>query len=425
MPNITRTEIFPGVNFSYIPEKKFKNIAISFSMFTPLNKNCASKNAVIPSLLTHNCKKHPSIKLLNQKLEELYGTSITPSVSKIGDFQALTITAFSADDRFLPYKSENINNLSDLLCDLIFNTNFNDKGIFFDEDIEREKTQIIEEIKSERNDKKNYARIKCEETMCKNEKYGINCLGTIEDAKRLNSKIVFEAWKSLLESASIEIVMIGNQENKFVIDEFKKRFQNIKRNKISSFKTKVIKKADEITQKQEHMDVTQCKLVMGFRSEIAKPNEKVPAVKVMNALLGGTPQSKLFLNVREKLSLCYYCNSRYNASKGIILIESGVEQQNIEKAKKEILEQIKDIQLGNFSDSQFEETKLYLKQSMKKIQDNIEVLGNWYLLQTFDDIKKSPEESIKEIENVSREDVINAALKISLDTIYILSGSKE
>lgn len=425
MSNITRLEICPGVNISYIPENKFKNALISFSMFTPLDKKYVSQNAVIPSLLTHSCKKYPSIKLLNQKLEELYGASVSPSVSKVGDFQALTITAFSADDRFLPYQSENINNLSALLCDLIFSPNLSSEGIFFDEDIEREKIQLIEEIKSEKNDKKIYARSKCEEIMCKNEKYGINPLGTIESAKNLDPKTVFDAWKQLLENSYIEVMMIGNEKNNFLINELKNRFQNIKRNTSFTFETEVIKKAKQITQKQEHMDVTQCKLVMGFRTEIAKPDKKIQAVKVMNALLGGTPQSKLFLNVREKLSLCYYCSSRYNANKGIILIESGVEEKNIEKAKKEILEQIKDIQLGNFSDSQFEETKLYLKQSMKKIQDNIEVLDNWYLLQTFDEIKKEPEETIKEIENVSREDVINAALKISLDTIYILSGSEE
>ncbi|MBQ6143277.1 MAG: insulinase family protein [Clostridia bacterium] len=425
MPNITRTEICEGVNFSHIPENKFKNELISFSMFTPLDKKHVSQNAVIPSLLTHSGKKYPSIKLLNQKLEELYGASISPSVSKVGDFQALTITAFCADDRFLPYKSANINNLSNLLCELIFSPNLNKEGLFFDEDIEREKTQIIEEIKSEKNDKKVYARGKCVEIMCKNEKYGINSLGTIESAKNLSSKTIFDAWKNLLENAHVEIMMIGNGENNLIINEFKKRFQNIKRGKNPPFKTEIIKKVNEITQKQESMDVTQCKLVMGFRTEIAKPDEKVSAVKVMNALLGGTPQSKLFLNVREKLSLCYYCSSKYNANKGIILIESAVELQNIERAKKEILEQIKDIQLGNFSDTQLEETKLYLKQKTKKIQDDIELMGTWYLLQTFDETKKAPSEAIKEIENVSREDVINAALKISLDTIYILSSSKE
>lgn len=425
MPSITRTEICKGVNFSYIPENKFKNALISFSMFIPLDKKSVSQNAVIPSLLTHSCKKYPSTKLLNQKLEELYGASISPSVSKVGDFQALTITAFCADDRFLPYKSANINNLSTLLCDLIFSPNLNDEGLFFDEDIEREKAQIIEEIKSEKNDKKAYARSKCVKFMCKNEKYGINSLGTIESAKNLDSKTVFDAWKNLLENAHIEIMMIGNGENSFAINEFKKRFKNIKRGKNSSFKTEVIKKSNQTTQKQENMDVTQCKLVMGFRTEIAKPDEKVSTVKVMNALLGGTPQSKLFLNVREKLSLCYYCSSRYNANKGIILIESAVEPQNLEKAKEEILEQIKDIRLGNFSDTQLEETKLYLKQNTKKIQDDIELMGTWYLLQTFDETKKDLSEAIKEIENVSREDVINAALKISLDTIYILSGSKE
>ena len=218
--------------------------------------------------------------------------------------------------------------------------------------------------------------------------------------------------------------MTGGGKYESVMEEFEKHFSEIERKDIFSCENKIIKKTSHIKEAKEIMDVVQCKLMMGFRTEIAKPDEDVESVKVMNALLGGTAQSKLFLNVREKLSLCYYCSSKYVAQKGIIFIESGVQKENVSKAKEEILKQIKDIQLGNFTDKELDETKLYLSQSLEKIKDSPENLSSWYGSQAFDKTKQSPEETIEKIKNVSREEVISAAKKITTDTIYVLSGKE-
>ena len=172
----------------------------------------------------------------------------------------------------------------------------------------------------------------------------------------------------------------------------------------------------------EHKNIVQCKLVLGLKTKNKDEKINYPAMKVMNALLGGTPQSKLFVNVREKLSLCYYCASRYLKQKRIMLIESGVEEKNIQKAKEQILEQLKDIKLGNFSDTDLENTKLFITQGLGKISDSLSSIGSWYLAQSIEKNIISPEEHIKEISAVTREDVIEAANQIALDTVYILSG---
>ena len=190
-------------------------------------------------------------------------------------------------------------------------------------------------------------------------------------------------------------------------------------------KTKVIPKAETIKEHTEVMDVTQCKLVMGLRTEIAYPNEDVAAVILMNALFGGTPQSKLFLNVREKHSLCYYCASKYNKHKGIMFIQCGVEQNKIEEAKKEIMRQLKEVKIGNFTDQDLKETKLYLSQSLKSVEDSLSSLNSWYLSSSFLDDVTSPEELIKKINNVTREKVIEAANKVTLDTVYTLCGKEK
>lgn len=423
MKNIQTLKVQEGIYFTHIPETKFKNTRISISFFSPLKKENISANALLSDLLSHGCREYPSLQSVNQRLEELYGAKISSNVTKMGDYQVITLSAIAPDDKFVPNASNNIQNLLDLLCKMIFEPNLNENS-FNEEDLEREKYQLIEEIKSEKSDKRFYARQRCEEIMCENELYGLNELGTVEDAKSLTSDSVYYAWENLLSKSHIEIIMTGASAYEPALKKIKEKFKSIKRNHITGFSTKVIKFAEKIITVKENQDLAQCKLVMGFRTGIAKPSADVSSFKVLNALFGGTPQSKLFMNVREKLSLCYYCSSKYNPHKGILLVESGVEKQNIEKAKKEILEQLKDITLGNFSDTELEETKLFLVQSLKQYNDKLSALSLYYLSQAFDEKKKNFEDLIKEISDVTREKIIELSSNITLDTIYILSGSE-
>ena len=423
MQNAEKHIIGENINFTYIPESKFKTTTISVLIFTSLDEKYASQNALIPNLLVHSCKKYPSLLSISKKLEELYGTSISPGVGKMGDSQLISLSMNCINDSFIPDGTNNVLESTRLLCEMIFNPDVNDNA-FKKDNVETEKRQLIEEIDSELSDKKLYSKKKCVKIMCQDEPFGIDPLGSIENVKKSDENNVYEAWQRLLTSGNIEIIMTGTGFYEPILEEFKSQFSKIKRENIFSYENKIIKKASKIKEAKEIMDVVQCKLVMGFRTEIAKPSEDVESVKVMNSLLGGTAQSKLFVNVREKLSLCYYCSSKYNAQKGIIFIESGVQEKNISKAKEEILKQIKDIQLGNFTDKELNETKLFLSQTIEKVKDSAGALNSWYGTQTFDEKNQTPEEVIEKINNISREKVISTAKKITLDTVYVLSGKE-
>lgn len=424
MNNIIRKNLSEGINFTYIPQDKFKTTLISFSMITPLSKEDAPKNAILAGLLSHSCKKFPCLSDVSIKLEELYGASIHPSNSRLGESQVITITAKGLNSKFAYENSNNILDIAKLLCEMIFEPDLNGE-MFKNENINQEKRELIESINSEMNDKKLYARKRCIEVMCENEKFGIDPQGSIETVKLLDSENVYKAWKRLLSSSIIEIMVIGSAAYETIISEFKRWFSNIERENIVCCDTEIIKKAETIKNFKESRDVTQCKLVMGLRAEIAEPNEDVYSMIVMNTLFGGSAQSKLFLNVREKLSLCYYCSSKYNKHKGIILIESGVESKNIEKAKEEIISQLKEIKIGNFTDEELEETKLYLSQAIQATKDSLTSLNDWYISQVFSEEKESPDEVIKKIDKVSREKVIEVANKITLDTVYLIHGKEE
>ena len=424
MDNIIKTQICDGVNLTYIPEKKFKTALLSFSMIIPMEKEKVSKNAIVPNLLAHSCKKYPSLLAINTKLEELYGACAISQVSKLGDNQVLTIAIQSLGNDYIPNSSDNILEITKLLNEMIFNPDA-ENGSFSSKSFAQEKRQLIEDIESELNDKRVYANKRCTEIMCENEKFGINAIGTIEGAKRLNETEVFEEWKKLLETSRIEIMAIGSCNYQLMVEEFKNRFALIERNATQITEDKVVKDVESIKETNEKMDVVQCKLVMGFRTGIAKPDDDVEAVKVMSALLGGTPQSKLFLNVREKLSLCYYCSTNYIANKGILFISSGVQEENMQKAKKEILNQVEDIKLGNFTEKELSETKMYICQAIEKIKDSLGSLNTWYSNQSLDKVQYNPDEMIEKINKIQREDVIKAAQKLKLDTIYALSKKGE
>ena len=164
---------------------------------------------------------------------------------------------------------------------------------------------------------------------------------------------------------------------------------------------------------------------MLFRSGTASPDEDVMATRLMTALYGGTPHSKLFLNVREKMSLCYYCSSQYDRYKGIIMVGSGVEQQNIEKARKEILHQLEEVQNGNFDDNDLESAKMSVANSFRSVADYLGGLEYWYLCQTLEGAMCTPEQSAENITKVTRQQVIDAAKKVTLDTVYTLTGQEE
>ena len=184
--------------------------------------------------------------------------------------------------------------------------------------------------------------------------------------------------------------------------------------------TQIIAKADRVKEFHDVMDVAQTKLVMGFRTGIAVPGGDVTAMRLMSALFGGTPHSKLFLNVREKLSLCYYCSSSYDRHKGIVMVQSGVEQKNIEKAREEILRQLQAVQEGDFSAEDLDAAKMSVANSFRTMSDYLGGLEAWYLSQAFEKTVLTPEQSAEAVGGVTKEQVVKAAQTVSLDTVYQL-----
>lgn len=373
MIGIEQRAICDGVNFRSIRDTKFKTMRISAHLIVPMSRQTAAENALLPFLLSRASREYPDFTKLGQRLAELYGASLNADVQKLGDLQVLSLSASGIADRYALEGEAISGELAKLLCSILFDPPLVD-GLFPEDGFEQEKRQTMELIDSEYSDKRTYARQRCEAIMCADEPYGVNRYGGKEDIARVERPALTAAWKRLLDTAKIELMVLGDCDPAPVYEGFRAAFETLGSRKTADCTTKVVRSAEKVNTVTEKMDVAQGKLVMGFRTGTATPDEEVPATRLMAALFGGTPNSKLFLNVREKLSLCYYCSASYNSMKGIMLVQSGVEVKNMERAKEEILRQLDEVKQGNFDESEVEAAKMSLCNSYRTLSDS---LGDW------------------------------------------------
>ncbi len=424
MTEINQHTIGEGINFRSIQDSRFKTVRMSIHFMLPLEQDHAAANALLPFVMCRASKEYPDFTRLSRRLAELYGASLSAEVQKFGDVQVLSISMVSLADSYTLYHENLSKELTELLCSIVFDPPFDSNGLFSAEDFHQEQRQALETIDAEFNDKRTYAKQRCEQVMCANERYGIRRYGSRKAVATLQCGDVTNAWKRVIQNAKIEIMVLGNCNPQPVCDVFASAFAKLDRNTPDSCDTEIIKAAKECKEISEHMEVAQSKLVMGFRAGAQLDTPEETAARLMVTILGGTPHSKLFLNVREKLSLCYYCAARFNSIKDLIFIESGVETKNLADARKEILTQWQEICDGNITDAEIQSAKLSICNSYRTIGDYLGGLESWYLTQTFRPNIQTPEEAAEEINTVTKEEIVAAANRVTLDTVYQLIGNE-
>lgn len=414
-------EIYEGVVFNSISVNRFKTMKLAVNIFQPLNEETAAVNALLCYMLVRCCKKYPDFTTLSKKLGSLYGAELNGSVSKMGDMQCLNIAVSGLDDRYALDGESVSEQLGELLCEVLFNPKV-ENGCFDEADMLQEKRQLLDMIDSEFNDKRTYASQRLISIMCADELYGVNRCGTKEQINALTTADVYKAWQDMLKNAHFEFTYVGGSNPEKAINIIDNSFKEIKRTPIelSNDVVYIVPKENEVI---EEMDVAQSKLEIGVRTACAEPEKEATATRVMCAILGGTATSKLFTNVREKKSLCYYCLSRFYRLKGIMVIESGVETDNIEAAKSAILNEIEEMKKGNISDFEINSAKLAIVNSFRSIVDTVTGITSWYSTQLMDASVDTPEQAAAKINAVTKDEIIAAANKLQLDTVYVLKSN--
>lgn len=418
MENIKKINLDENINLTLIQSKKFKTNLVSVYIQRILDKNETTKNALIPNMITNASNKYKTLKDISNKLEDLYGASILADVSKRGERQVLNIKLVTTNEQYLeePIFTDAIEFLNEII-----NNPLTENGGFKEEYLKLEKQNLSERIKAKINDKGRYALERCFEEMCKDEKFSISEYGYIEEIDEINGKDLYNHYKDILKTSPIDIVIEGEFDEEKVVDIIKNKFKFEREKVIEIPREKYEKNVKSVKNIVDKMDITQGKLVMGYRTntDFADSKNYYPLVVGCN-ILGGGPQSKMFINIREKESLCYYIYSSIEKYKGILFISSGIETQNYEKTTDLVRQQIESIINGDISDEELENSKISLISSMRSLKDSIGGLSDFKFSQDISKTNLSIEDIINYVEKVNKEEIISVFKKLQLDTIYFL-----
>jgi predicted Zn-dependent peptidase len=386
-------------------------IQVSFAI--TLKEETASLYAIAASVIASNNSKYKTLSELSAKLSSLYGANLSVVVSKRGDIQLLTFYLSTIENKFT-FENEDITKEGiEIFLDCLFSPYVVDNA-FEKELFNFRKQDILDTIESEINNKRAYVIMQAGRTIFQNEPCAFSSHGSKENAQKATPENTYEAYKNLLKNAVIEIHTVS-PEVLDVKDLFANAFSKIERtpeNLVYHTPSLLKTKPAEVTEK---LDVLQAKTVIGLKGGLDRYS-----TKLFSTILGEIPSAKLFTNVREKLSLCYYCASGYQDTKGVIMIDSGVETENIEKTKAAVFEQIDEIKKGNITDNELSNAKLALENSLKGVFDTPGGVATWNLKNLQNNEMITPEETIEKYNALTKEDVVKVANTFQVDTIYIM-----
>ena len=427
MSQVTRRELFPGVWLRAVHTSKFKSSYLSITLLAPLTKETAGANALIPEVLRRGTAVHPDMEALSAALDELYGGAVEPAVRKRGETQCVGFAASFLDDAYALKGERILEPAAALLGELLLKP-CTEKGVFRADYTAGEKANLIDRIRAQINDKRTYATQRLTQEMCKYEAYGVDRLGDEASVAAITPESLWERYQQLLRTAQVEVYYCGSAQPDRVAEALRAALEGLPVNedRIDPACDVRVSAGPEPIVVEEAMDVSQGKLALGFRTGGQTCwEEDFPALYLAVAVFGGTTLSKLFMNVREKLSLCYYASATLEKMKGLVLVSSGIEFDKYQTARDEILAQLEAVKRGEIEDWELEGSRRTLIGACMAILDEQSRQEEYWLGQTTAGLEESPKELAARLEAVTREQVAAAAQKLQLDTIYFLKGKED
>lgn len=426
MSQVTRRELFPGVWLRAVHTKKFKSAFLSVTLLTPLNQQTAAANALLPSVLRRGTAIHPDMESLSAALDNLYGGAIEPAVRKKGETQCVGFIASFLDDAYALDGERILEPAANLLGEVLLKP-LTQEGMFSEEYTASEKANLLDRIRGQINDKRSYAVHQLTKLMCKDEAYGVDRLGDEEHVEVITASSLWQRYQQLLEDAAVEVYYSGSAEPERVEEALRAALSALPINgdRLVPDCEVRISAGEEPNVIEEVMDVSQGKLAMGFRTGGQTCwEEEFPALLLCNSIFGGSSLSKLFMNVRERLSLCYYASSMLEKMKGLVLVSSGIEFDKYDQARTEILHQLDQVRAGEIEDWELEGARRTLIGGFLTMLDEQSRQEEFWLGQAVARLDTTIEELAAQLESVTREQVAASAQKLELDTIYFLKGKE-
>ena len=418
---MTRQRLLPNVYFTYLPSEKFKTGCLSAQLVTPLRRETAGLNALLVNVLSRGTAEYPDMAALSRRLDMLYGAGLEPTVRKRGEAQLFGFVASFVDERFLPEGERLLEPVADLLGELFCHPATRNGRLDWDY-VRSERENLADFIRADVNDKDSYAALRLIEEMCAGEPYGVRRMGRAEDVEKISPQRLDRHYRRVLGEARLELFYCGSARYERVRGALERAFAALPRKGPEAEIPTVFREAPaEPRTVVEERDVGQGKLCVGFRSG----SRDAPALRLVNALFGGTDNSKLFRNVRERLSLCYYADSTYHRRKGLITAAAGIGPEQFQPALDEIMAQLEAVRRGDWEDWELESARNILRNSLRVMEDSARAMEDFCLGQAAVGGHETPAEIARSLEAVTKERIMDAAASVRPDTVYFLRGRGE
>lgn len=412
----------PGVRMHCHRDQRFKQGCLSFQLVRRMCASEAAMNALIPSVLLRGTVPHPDLRSITEHLDMLYGASVSPLVRRIGDYQTVGMYCGFMDDRFALPGDHVLAGMADFLRELLLAHCTEGDG-FRADFVESEKKNLISTIESQLNDKRIYAMSQLLKTMCREDSFGLPRLGEPEDVEKIDPVTLLSYYRKILAQSPIEIFYVGSQSPETVEEMLLPLLRAIDRDP-KELPAQSPFRDCEGEDVEETMEVTQGKLCLGFTTPITNCTEQFAAMQVMNVCFGGGMTSKLFMNVREKMSLCYSIGSGYYSTKGIVTVSAGIDFDKEEQTRSEILRQLSLLQAGELSEQELNAGKEGVISGLRAVHDSPGSIENYYATATLSGLGMTPEEYRHAVEAVTADQVVAAANKLQLHSTYFLKGAE-
>lgn len=426
--NATTELILPDVVLTCLQTGKFKTGCLSVNFLTPLHRETASLNALVPAVLCRGTATLPNMAAISEKLDSLYGARIKPLVRKKGEVQAVGLYADFADEAFLPEGTNILEQMVSLVGEMLLRPRTHG-GLFLREYVESEREKLLEQIRSRVNDKRSYSVRRLYELMCAMEDYATDRLGSETEAESITPHELTRHYQQLVADSPIEIFYCGSAGPARVKAALVSALAALPRSgaETPDVGTDIRMNALEAQPRrfEEELQVTQGKLAIGFRLGDCMLNPDPAAIRIFNALYGGSVTSRLFMNVREKLSLCYFASSWADLHKGILTVSSGIEFDKYDAALSEILAQLAAIGRADFTADELAAAKRSVAGDFRTVADSAVALENFYLDRALIGPDCTPDELASLAEEVTAQAVASIARGVECDAIYFLRGKKE
>ena len=420
---IDRMEILPHVTLRAFRDTRFKQGCLSFQLVSLMAETSAARNALLPSVLLRGTKTCPDLRAVTARLDMLYGAAVSPLVRRVGDYQTTGLYCGFMDDRFALPGDQVLGPMVDFLEELLLDSPLENGG-FLPGFVEGEKKNLISTIDSERNDKRLYAQSRLLEEMCRGDSFGLPRLGRREDVEKIDPVRLRRDYWQLLRTCPIEIVYVGSEPMETVAERMEPLLSRLDRAG-EPLPGQTAFHPGEKRDVRESMDVAQGKLGMGFATPITNRDPEFAAMQVLNVLFGGGMTSKLFQNVRERLSLCYSVGSSYYSTKGIVTVYAGIDFEQEQRTREEILRQLDACRRGDITPAELTAAKKAIVTSLQATHDAPGAIEGFYATAALSGLGMTPEEYIAAVEAVTLPQAAAAARTMELSTTYFLQGGSQ